>query len=257
MKSSFIALSGPTNSGKSTLLNCFANKKVSIVSKKIQTTNFNIEFSINYKNTHMIFIDTPGFYKDNINDNYLREALQGLERADIVIFILDINNKFRHLDKIKNNLKKLKNDEILSKIKEINFLNSFDEIFYISALKKTNTEKILKYVEKNTTQLTKKFSRKISKEKFFSEITRESLLNYVHKEITYKCLIITNNIKTGKFLTINQTIIVKTNAHKKIILGKSGNMIKTIGTNSRLQLEKIMKKKVNLFIKIKVAQKNK
>tara|TARA_B100000035_G_scaffold286096_1_gene270151 strand:- start:588 stop:1400 length:813 start_codon:yes stop_codon:yes gene_type:complete len=270
MKSSFIALSGPTNSGKSTLLNCFANKKVSIVSKKIQTTNFNIEFSINYKNTHMIFIDTPGFYKDNINDNYLREALQGLERADIVIFILDINNKFRHLDKIKNNLKKLKkkilvfnkidklnNDEILSKIKEINFLNSFDEIFYISALKKTNTEKILKYVEKNTTQLTKKFSRKISKEKFFSEITRESLLNYVHKEIPYKCLIITNNIKTGKFLTINQTIIVKTNAHKKIILGKSGNMIKTIGTNSRLQLEKIMKKKVNLFIKIKVAQKNK
>ena len=105
MKSSFIAISGPTNSGKSTLLNCFAKKKVSIVSKKIQTTNFNIEFSINYKNTQMIFIDTPGFYKDNINDNYLREALQGLERADIVIFILDINNKFRHLDKIENNMK--------------------------------------------------------------------------------------------------------------------------------------------------------
>ena len=270
MKSSFIALSGPTNSGKSTLLNCFANKKVSIVSKKIQTTNFNIEFSINYKNTQMIFIDTPGFYKDNINDNYLREALQGLERADIVIFILDINNKFRHLDKIKNNLKKLKkkilvfnkidklnNDEILSKIKEIDFLNSFDEIFYISALRKANTDKILKYIEKNTTRSTKKISRKISKEKFFSEITRESLLNYVHKEIPYKCLIITNDIKTGKFVTINQTIIVKTNAHKKIILGKNGNMIKTIGTNSRLQLEKIMKKKVNLFIKIKVAQKNK
>ena len=69
--------------------------------------------------------------------------------------------------------------------------------------------------------------------------------------------IFVRNIKTGKFVTINQTIIVKTNAHKKIILGKNGNMIKTIGTNSRLQLEKIMKKKVNLFIKIKVAQKNK
>ena len=80
-----------------------------------------------------MFIDTPGFYKDNINDNYLREALLGLEKADIVMFILDINSKFRHLDKIKNNLKKLKkilvfnkidklnNDEILSKIKEMDF----------------------------------------------------------------------------------------------------------------------------------------
>ena len=83
------------------------------------------------------------------------------------------------------------------------------------------------------------------------------MLNYVHKEIPYKCLIITNDIKTGKFITINQTIVVQTNAHKKIILGKNGNMIKTIGINSRLKLEKIMKKKVNLFLKIKVAQKNK
>tara|TARA_B100000963_G_scaffold167609_1_gene145602 strand:- start:615 stop:1427 length:813 start_codon:yes stop_codon:yes gene_type:complete len=270
MKSSYIALSGPTNSGKSTLLNCFANKKVSIVSKKIQTTNFNIEFSINYNDTQMIFIDTPGFYKDNISDNYLREALQGLERADIVVFILDINNKFRHLDKIKNNINKFKkkilvfnkidklnNDEILLKIKAIDFLDSFDDIFYISALKKKNIDKVLKYIEKNTLNTTKKFSRKISKEKFFSEMTREALLNFVHKEIPYKCLIITNNIKTGKFITINQTIIVRTNAHKKIILGKNGNMIKNIGSYSRLELEKIMKKKVNLFIKIKLAQKKK
>tara|TARA_Y100001954_G_C15622740_1_gene508651 strand:+ start:169 stop:435 length:267 start_codon:yes stop_codon:yes gene_type:complete len=88
-------------------------------------------------------------------------------------------------------------------------------------------------------------------------MTREALLNFVHKEIPYKCLIITNNVKTGKFITINQTIIVRTNAHKKIILGKNGNMIKNIGSYSRLELEKIMKKKVNLFIKIKLAQKNK
>ena len=268
MKTTFIALSGPTNSGKSTLLNSFANKKVSIVSKKIQTTNFNIEFSVNYKNTQMIFIDTPGFYKDNINDNYLREALQGLKRADIVIFILDINNRFRHLDKIKHNLKKfekkilvfnkidkLNNDQILSKIKVIDFLNNFDEIFYISALKKKNTERILRYIEKNSTECKqKKITKKITKEKFFAEITREALLNYIHKEIPYKSLIITNSIKNGKFLTVNQTIIVRTNGQKKIILGRIGNMIKNIGIYSRLQLEKIMKKKVNLFIKIKVSK---
>ncbi len=267
MKTSYIALSGPTNSGKSTLLNCFAQKKVSIVSKKIQTTNFNIEFSINYKDTQMVFIDTPGFYKDNINDNYLREALQGLERADIVIFILDINNRFRHLDKIKSNLKKIKNkilvfnkidlvsnDEILEKINEIEFLNEFDEIFYISALKKNNIEKILKYIEKNTTKITKKFTKRISKEKFFSEITREALLNYIHQEIPYKSLVITDSIKSGQALTINQTIVAKTEAHKKIILGRKGAMIKNIGIYARSQLEKIMKKKVNLFLKVKLAK---
>lgn len=80
------------------------------------------------------------------------------------------------------------------------------------------------------------------------------MLYYVHKEIPYKCLIITNNIKSGKFITINQTIIVRSEAHKKIILGKKGHMIKNIGTYSRLQLEKIMKKKVNLFIKIKLSK---
>ena len=173
MKTSYIALSGPTNSGKSTLLNCFANKKVSIVSKKIQTTNFNIEFSINYHDTQMIFIDTPGFYKDNINDNYLREALQGLERADIVIFILDINNKFRHLDKIKDNLDKinkkvlvfnkidqLDNQEILEKIKSIDFLNKFDQIFYISALKKKILIKFLNILKKIQQKRHRKLQRK-------------------------------------------------------------------------------------------------
>ena len=67
MKSCFVTLSGPTNSGKSTLLNSLLNKKVSIVSKKIQTTNFNVEFALNYKNCQINFIDTPGFYKDNVD----------------------------------------------------------------------------------------------------------------------------------------------------------------------------------------------
>ncbi|MEK9680267.1 MAG: GTPase Era [Pelagibacteraceae bacterium] len=267
MKTSYVALTGPTNSGKSTLLNCFANKKVSIVSKKIQTTNFNIEFSLIYKNNQIIFIDTPGFYKDRINDNFLREALLSFDRADIVIFILDINNKFRHLDKIKDNIDKIKkkilvfnkidqvdNTEILKKIKEVDFLNKFDEIFYISALKKKNTGKILDFIEKNSTKVSKKFTKKISKEKFFSEITREALLNYTHKEIPYKSLIVTNNIKSGKYLTINQTIIAKTEAHKKIIIGKNGGLIKKIGIYSRQQLEKIMKKKVNLFLKVKISK---
>ena len=173
MNTSFIALSGPTNSGKSTLLNSFANKKVSIVSKKIQTTAFNIEYSINYKKTKMIFIDTPGFYKDNISDNYLREAYQGLERADIVVFILDINNKFRHLDKIKNNLNniekkilvfnkidKVNNEEILTKIKKIDFLNDFDQIFYISALKK----KILKKYLITLSKIQKRIAGSLQKE---------------------------------------------------------------------------------------------
>ena len=74
----------------------------------------------------MIFIDTPGFYKDNINDNYLREALQGLERADIVMFILDLNNKFRHIDKIKKNLNKFKKKILV--FNKIDKLNN-DKIF--------------------------------------------------------------------------------------------------------------------------------
>ena len=79
-------------------------------------------------------------------------------------------------------------------------------------------------------------------------------MHFIHKEIPYKSLIVTDNIKNGRALTVNQTVVVKTEAHKKIVLGKNGSMIKNIGTYSRNQLEKIMKKKVNLFLKIKLAK---
>ena len=99
-----------------------------------------------------------------------------------------------------------------------------------------------------------KFTKKTSKEIFFSEITREAILNYIHKEIPYKCVVKTDHIKNSKSVTIQQSIIVKTEAHKKILLGKNGAMIKKIGTYSRLEIEKILKKKINLFLKIKLAK---
>lgn len=259
-------LVGPTNSGKSTLLNALAKKKVSIVSKKIQTTNINISYPIKHNEKIIFFVDTPGLYKDKFIQNYTKHINSELNDSTFIIFLFDITVPFRHLEKIKNFLKFSKknilvlnkidmvnNDYILNKIKEINFINDFDSVFYISALKGKNIFKILDYISENcTTSKIISHPSKISKEKFVSEITRESLFKYLNQELPYHILVDTEKFIKNKIITIHQTIRVTSSNHKKIIIGVKGSMIKKIGTSARIEIEKIFKKKINLFINIKV-----
>ena len=149
-KCGYVAISGPTNSGKSTLLNAIFEKKVSIVSHKVQTTLKSLDAVKNYKDTQIVFIDTPGFYQKKNDANYFKDVLSSIDRSDLLLIILDITSKFHYLDQIEKiiqNYKKEKfliinkidlvdNDYILEKISEIKYIESFNAIFYLSALKK-------------------------------------------------------------------------------------------------------------------------
>ena len=272
-KCGFIALSGPTNSGKSTLLNSIFKKKISIVSHKVQTTSKSLDAVKNINNTQLIFIDTPGFYQKKYDKNYYKDVLGSIQRADVLIIILDITSKFEYLDQIKKiifnfNQKKLliinkidlvDNDYILNKIKKISFLNSFDNIFYVSALKNKNIKillnKINEYLPAKGWIFKRNHLTNISKQKFLEEITRESVLKYLNQEIPYQIKISTDKIEKLSKYNIYQKIYVNSISHKKIILGKNGRTIKRIGTNTRLQMEKILKFKCNLFLKVVLKKK--
>jgi GTP-binding protein Era len=272
-KCGYVAISGPTNSGKSTLLNAIFDKKISIVSHKVQTTLKSLDAVKNYNDTQIVFIDTPGFYQKKNDANYFKDVLASIDRSDLLLVILDVTSKFYYLDQIEKIINKYKknkfliinkidlvdNDYILKKISEIKFIESFDAIFYLSALKKKNIKKLLdkisdllpvqKWIYK------KNNSTNISKEIFLAEITREGILKYLNQEIPYQISIVTDKLIKSQNYTIHQKIIASTLSHKKIILGKDGRSIKAIGTYARNEMEKVFKCKCNLFLKV-VLKKN-
>ena len=267
-KCGYVAISGPTNSGKSTLLNAIFEKKVSIVSHKVQTTLKSLDAVKNYKDTQIVFIDTPGFYQKKNDANYFKDVLSSIDRSDLLLIILDITSKFHYLDqieKIVQNYKKEKfliinkidlvdNDYILEKISEIKYIESFNAIFYLSALKKKNITKLLDKVSSALPEkewiYKKNNTTNISKEIFLAEITREGILKYLNQEIPYQVSIVTDKIVKGANYTIHQKIIATTLSHKKIILGKDGRSIKAIGSYARSEMEKVLKCKCNLFLKV-------
>lgn len=267
-KSGFVAISGPTNSGKSTLLNSIFEKKVSIVSHKVQTTLKSLDAVKNYGDTQIVFIDTPGYYQKKNDANFIKDVLSSIERSDLLLIILDITSRFEYLEqieKIVKNYKKKKfliinkidlvnNEYVLEKLSTISFIKNFDEVFYLSALKNKNIKKLLDHVSKSLpTQewiYKKNNSTNISKESFLAEITREGILNYLNQEIPYQVSIETEKLVKSQNYTIHQKIIVSTISHKKIILGKNGSAIKSIGVYARIEMEKVLKAKCNLFLKV-------
>ena len=267
-KSGFVAISGPTNSGKSTLLNSIFEKKVSIVSHKVQTTLKSLDAVKNYGDTQIVFIDTPGYYQKKNDANFIKDVLSSIERSDLLLIILDITSRFEYLEqieKIVKNYKKKKfliinkidlvnNEYVLEKLSTISFIKNFDEVFYLSALKNKNIKKLLDHVSKSLpTQewiYKKNNSTNISKESFLAEITREGILKYLNQEIPYQVSIETAKLVKSQNYTIHQKIIVSTISHKKIILGKNGSAIKSIGVYARIEMEKVLKAKCNLFLKV-------
>jgi GTPase len=272
-KSGFVCIVGPTNAGKSTLLNTIFKKKISIVSNKVQTTNFAIQVTKYYKNNQIIFIDTPGLYSKRNDTNFLTNIFEEVERADVLVIILDISINLYYEEMIEkilnktvkpklliyNKVDKITQSSVVKKILNNEFVNKFDEIYYVSALKNKNIETLLdgivKYLPIGSFEKSQSFETNVSKQLFFSELTREAIFKYLNQEIPYQILVKTVSYeKVLRNYKISQIIYVKNENHKKIILGKKGSVIKKIGTSSRKQIEKVLKHKVSLFLEVQITK---
>ncbi len=270
-----IALVGRTNAGKSTLINKIVGEKISIQNKKINTTQETIIGVKNIKNTQLLFYDTPGsnFIKNSSNQvKILKKNLwHGIDESDLILYLIDshtINMSFLYdqLGKIKEVKKKIiiifnkidliSKKKLLPIISEINNKCKIESFFTLSAKKNIGIEGLLTelikyaysskwiYSEDEITNKDDKF--------ILSELLRETILTYLHKEIPYNINIVTSHYKILKHseVKIKQKIYINEKRYKKIILGKNGTMIKKIRENCQKKIKKIFRKKIHLYLEL-------
>jgi GTPase len=280
-RSGFVSIIGRPNAGKSTLLNALVGEKVAIVTHKPQTTRNRISGIVNVKAKkgrdagQIVFIDTPGVHKPDsqLGRQMMQEVHDALEGRDLVLWIVDVTQKFGTgdefvLDLIKrsggrvflllNKIDLLRKDELLPIIEQFRKLHSFEEIIPISAHKKDGLERLLDKVIAALPQGPRYFpSDQITDQpvRFLaSEIIREKVLIALGQEVPYATAVAIEQYKESKKLVqIAATIFCERAGQKAIIIGKGGAMLKKIGTSARLSLEKLTGTKVFLELFVKVV----
>lgn len=282
-KSGFVSIIGRTNVGKSTLINSLVGEKIAIMTNKPQTTRTAIKAIVNRENSQIIIIDTPGIHKpktklgETMNDT----AFDVAEEVDVILFLIEATSKEigpgdrRILEKIKEANKKtiliinkidlVKKEELLKLIKLYSAEYNFVGVLPISAIKQDSKDEVLDEIEKNlkegpafydTEEYTDQTMRQL-----VEETIREKALKLLDDEIPHGLYVEVEKMKTSKsktdnkpFYNIEATIYCLRDSHKGIIIGKSGQMLKKIGTYARQDLENMFGMKVNLKTWVKVRQ---
>ncbi|MBR2712192.1 MAG: GTPase Era [Bacilli bacterium] len=274
MKVGVVSIVGRPNAGKSTLLNSIIKEKVSITSDKPQTTRNNIQGIYNDDESQIVFIDTPGVHKPvNKLGKFLNNETYSAFDTDVILFLVDSSKPFGKgdefiLDKIKeydskvflilSKIDKVKKDELYNLINEYKDKYNFDEIIPVSAIKDNNVEELLNVIKSYLNEGTPFYANDLYTDqsvKFMvSEIIREKIFRKTDKEIPYSTTVIIENYDENKSrVVINACIVVERDAVKKIIVGKSGSMIKEIGINAREDIEKLVGKRVDLELFVKTV----
>ncbi len=273
MKSGFITLIGKPNVGKSSLLNNIIGEKIAIMSPKPQTTRNNILGIYTNNDMQAIFIDTPGLHnaKSELNKKMVDESFKSLKGVDICILMMDASINItdyekKIVDKIKNypipvflvlnKIDLLSKLEMIKKLEEVNSLMNFKEIIPISVKNSDNVELLLKkvyeYLPEGPMYYPSDQITDVPERFIVSELIREKVLFLTNEEVPHS-VAVTDVLYKGNN-TIFATIIVERESQKKIIIGHNGEMIKKIGHLARLDINKLLNKKINLELWVKVKE---
>ncbi|AFZ83759.1 Era GTPase [Candidatus Kinetoplastibacterium blastocrithidii TCC012E] len=275
-KSGFIAIIGCPNVGKSTLNNALIGEKISIVSKKAQTTRHKINGVLTRGNEQFVFVDTPGFqikYVSTMTRMMNRLVSKALMDVDIVVHVIEAckwnnedNNLLEIIPKFKTVLLAINKIDLLKdKNLLLPFINNatkyypYSSVIPISASKKYQLEPLLHDISKYLPYKEKIFDDDVLTDRpakfFVSEIIREKVFRLVGDEIPYKCAVIIEKWdEQANLVYIYACIIVERITHRAILLGSHGLHMKRIATESRQDIVKLLDKKVYLEIYIKVCK---
>ena len=270
----FIAIIGRPNVGKSTLMNHLIGQKVSITSRKPQTTRHRVTGVLTIDNAQYIFVDTPGFQKQyltKLNQVLNQSVVNSLNNVDVIAYVVEagvfnagdeevlnllpttanvvliINKKDKYKDK----------SELNAFIKEITSKFAFKQVLAVAAkhnhgieellpiLKSYLPESVFLYPEDQLTDKSSKFMA--------SEIIREKLFRTLGQELPYNLMVEIDKFEqTTKLCRIFATIVVDRDNQKPMVIGKGGEKLKKISIDSRLDMEKLFDCKVHLEIWVKV-----
>ena len=273
-KSGFVAVVGRPNAGKSTLVNALVGSKVSIVTPVPQTTRNRILGILNRPEAQVILIDTPGVHKpfSRLNEQMMNFVRQALADRDLAVLIVDASEKFGKGDEFViellkkytprtiltlNKIDRVNKPDLLPLMERYSNLYSFEEIFPISALHGEGLKELLAAVIQRLPEGPQYFppdEYTDQPERFLaSEIIREKVIRHTKHELPYVTAVLVDEFQEGEAITrLHATIVVEKESQKPIVIGARGARLKEIGTEARLELERLFPPKVFLELYVKV-----
>ena len=276
-KAGFVALIGAPNAGKSTLLNSLVGSKVSIVSRKVQTTRALVRGIAIEGEAQIVFVDTPGIFKPKrrLDRAMVTSAWGGAGDSDVIALLLDARKgideeaeailaKLPDLKRPKvlilNKIDLIERSRLLEMAAKVNEAVPFAHTFMISALKGDGIETLKRQLAAMMPegpwlypedQISDAPLRMLA-----AEITREKIYERLHEELPYQSPVETDQWqqRPDGSVRIEQTVFVERDSQRKIVLGKGGQTIKAIGQAARREIAEIAEAQVHLFLFVKVRE---
>ncbi|GEO97895.1 GTPase Era [Methylobacterium haplocladii] len=276
-RAGFVALIGVPNAGKSTLLNAIVGAKVTIVSRKVQTTRTQVRGILMEGRAQVILVDTPGIFapKRRLDRAMVHSAWSGAGDADALCLLIDarkgideevesILSKLPEVRRPKllilNKIDLIAREKLLELALAVNARVPFEDTFMISALNGDGVPHLRKALAARMPpspwlypedQVSDAPIRMLA-----AEITREKIYDRLHEELPYRSTVETDQwvIKSDGSVRIEQTIFVERESQRSIVLGKAGQTIKAIGQAARRDIAEVAEAKVHLFLHVKVRE---
>jgi len=278
-KSGFVAIAGPPNAGKSTLLNRMLGEKVSITSQKPQTTRNRILAVLHRAGLQIVFYDTPGLFqaKDKLNVRIVDSALAAVGDADLILLVIDAAQPDPHAERFLVKLLQriarpvvlaLNKIDLIEKFNLIEIIDKWSQVYPFKAVVPISAAEGLQiddligvmaellpygppyYPEDMLTDATQRF--------IAAELIREQVFRLTGEEIPYATAVTVESFKESderQLVTIAATIHLERDSQKGIVIGRNGSKLKQIGTRAREQIEHMLGRKVFLKLFVRV-QKN-
>lgn len=270
-RSGYVALIGKPNVGKSTLMNAFVGRKLSIVTRKPQTTRHRVLGILSDEHYQAIFLDTPGIIKPRyrLHESMMHAVEDAIADADVLIFMADATQdrpdelsleflRDRPAVLAINKMDRLRQEDALPLVESYVHLRSFEEVVPISALKGSNLDVLLDLIVARLPEGPPFYPKDVISEQperfFVAEIIREKAFELYREEIPYSVQVNIVQYKEredGKDL-VSAEIVVERDAQKGILIGKGGRSLKKLGTVARRDIEEFLGKGIFLEMHVKV-----
>jgi len=275
-RSGFVAVIGEPNVGKSTLLNYYLGQKVAIVSPRPQTTRDRLLGILTRPDAQVIFVDTPGIHRpqDKLGEFMVETARRAISDADVVLWLVDISlapsEVAREVAKwladapkvilAANKMDLVPADEIPVRVQSYHELLPAAECIPISAATGEGCSLLLETIIGKLPLGPRYFPEEQitdQQERFIvAELIREQVLHYLYQEVPYAVAVLVEEFKERRpgLVYISATVYVERDTQKGILIGKGGQMLRTIGAAARQEIEKFLDAKVYLELWVKVRK---
>ncbi|MBC7952669.1 MAG: GTPase Era [Rhodospirillaceae bacterium] len=273
----YVAIVGAPNAGKSTLVNALVGAKVSIVSPKVQTTRFRVLGIVMSGPAQVILVDTPGIFapKRRLDRAMVAAAWSGAADADLICLLVDAQKGYdldsraivdrlratkRQAVLILTKVDLVAKEKLLTLTSEMHAEGLFSEVFMVSALKGSGLKELAVLFAERSPQGPWMFPEDeisdLPQRMLAAEITREKAFLKLHEELPYALTVETEQWEEREdgSARVDQVIYIQRDSQKAIVVGKGGAMIKAIGANAREELEKLLERRIHLFLHVKVKE---